>query len=111
MAQTSLTLSRTVEQKGTELRELTEAMTDLFWDLDVVGVPWSGPPQPCMQAIGGYVRGELYGVVHLGVKRALAVVTFHYEIDFERVCDGYVLPDKPELATAEMWKLNDTVEG
>lgn len=51
-----------------------------------------------MQALGGYVWGELHGVVHLGVKWALAVVTSHYEIDLERVCDDYVLPDEPELA-------------
>lgn len=55
MAQTSLTMSRTVEQKGTELREFSEAVADLFWDLDVVGVPRSGPPRPRMQALGGYI--------------------------------------------------------
>jgi hypothetical protein len=101
MAQTSLTMSRTVEQKGTELREFSEAVADLFWDLDVVGVPRSGPPWPRMQALGGYVWGELHGAVHLGVKWALAVVASHYEIDLERVCDSYVLPNKPELAAAQ----------
>jgi hypothetical protein len=64
-----------------------------------------------MQALSGYIRGELSDVVHLGVKRALAVVASHYEIDLERVRKGYVLPDKPELAAAEMRTLNDTVKG
>jgi hypothetical protein len=49
--------------------------------------------------------------VHLGVKRALAVVASHYEIYIELVCEGYVLPDEPELVVAEMRRLNDTVEG
>jgi hypothetical protein len=48
--------------------------------------------------------------IHLGVKRALAMVASHYEIDLERVCDDYVLPDEPELATAEMRRLNVTIE-
>jgi hypothetical protein len=80
-------------------------------DLNVVDVPHSGPPQPRMQALRGYVRGELRDAVHLGVKRALAVVASHYEIDLERVCEGYVLLDEPELADAEMRRLNDAVEG
>jgi hypothetical protein len=50
---------------------------------------------------GNFVQGELHRVVHLRVKRALAVVASHYEIDLERVCDGFVLPDEPELAAAE----------
>jgi hypothetical protein len=100
-----------VEQKGTELRELSDAVVDLFQDLDVVDVPRSEPPWPCMQALSGYMRGELHDAVHLGVKRALVVVASHYEIDLEQVCEGYVLPDEPELAAAEMRRLNDTVEG
>jgi hypothetical protein len=100
-----------MEQKGTLLRELSKVVADLFQDLDMVGVPWSGPPQPRMQALGGYVRGELHEAVHVGVKRAMAVVTSHYEIDLERVCDSYVLLNELELAAAEMRRLNDTVEG
>jgi hypothetical protein len=64
-----------------------------------------------MQALGGYVWGELRGAIDLGVKRALAVVASHYEIDLEWVRDGYVLPDEPKLITAEMWRLNDDDEG
>jgi hypothetical protein len=45
------------------------------------------------------------------VKRALVVVASHYEIDLERVCDDFVLPDEPELAAAEGQRLMDTVEG
>lgn len=100
-----------MEQKRTELRELTDVVKDLFQDLDVVGIPQSGPPRPRMQALGGYVRGERCGATHLAVKLALVVVASHYGIDLERVCNGYVLLDEPELATAEMRRLNDTIEG
>ena len=64
-----------------------------------------------MQALSGYIRGELSDVVHLGVKRALAVVASHYEINLKRVFDGYVLPNEPKLATTEMRRLNDVVKG
>jgi hypothetical protein len=74
---------------------------DLFRDLDMVGVLQSGPPWPRMQALGGFIRGELHW----------AMVASHYEIDLERVCDGYVLPDEFELAAAEAQRLNDVVEG
>ena len=101
----------TVEQRGVELREVSEAVADLFRDLDVVGVPRAGPMWPCMRALGNFVRGELHGAIHLGVKWALAVVASHYEIDLERVCDDFVLPDKPELAAAKGQRLMDVVEG
>jgi hypothetical protein len=77
----------------------------------VVDIPQGGPPRPCMRALGGYVGGELRDAVHLEVKRALAVVASHYEIDLEQVCEGYVLPDEPELADTEMRRLTNAVEG
>jgi hypothetical protein len=100
-----------VEQLGTGLREVSEAAADLFRDLDVVGVPRGGPRDLVCKALGDFVQGELRGAIHLGVQRALAVVASHYEIDLERVCDGYVLPDEPELAAAEAQRSNDAVEG
>lgn len=36
------------------------------------------------------------------MKRASAVVTSHYEINLEQVCEGYVLPGERDLAEAEM---------
>jgi hypothetical protein len=64
-----------------------------------------------MHGLSGFVQSELHEVVHLRVKRALAVVASHYEIDLERVCEGYVLLDEHNLAKAEMQRLTDAVEG
>jgi hypothetical protein len=36
------------------------------------------------------------------VKRALAVVSSHYEIDLERVSEGYVLPEGDDFTEAEV---------
>jgi hypothetical protein len=86
-------------------------VADLFQDLDVVGVPRGGPMRPRMKSLGDFVHGEPREAFHLGVKRALAVVASHFEIDLKRVCDGYMLPDEPELAAAEAQRLIDAIEG
>lgn len=64
-----------------------------------------------MQAPSVYVQSKLREAVHLGVKRALAVVASHYEINLEQVCKGYILPDEDDLAEAEVRRLTDVVEG
>jgi hypothetical protein len=86
---------------------VSEAVAGLFQDLDVVGVPRGGPMRPRMQSLDDFIRGELRGAVHLRVKRALDVVASHYEIDLERVYDGYVLLDEPKLAATEGQRLMD----
>jgi hypothetical protein len=55
-----------------------------------------------MRALSGYVRSKLREAVHLRVKRAFAVVASYYEINLERVCEGYVLPDEDDLTEAEV---------
>ncbi|KAL5654332.1 hypothetical protein ACJX0J_033651, partial [Zea mays] len=45
-AQTSQTLSQTVERKVTELRELSDAVAGFLWDLDMVDIPRAGPYDP-----------------------------------------------------------------
>jgi hypothetical protein len=34
----------------------------------------------------------MHHALHLGVKKALGVVAFHYQVDFEVVSSGYVVP-------------------
>ncbi|XP_066319805.1 uncharacterized protein [Miscanthus floridulus] len=57
------------------------------------------------------VRGVESGVLHMGVKRALAVVSSHYAgIDLEAVSDGYVLAKDDEDAEEEVLKLVEAAE-
>jgi hypothetical protein len=49
--------------------------------------------------------------VHTVVKRMLAVVASHYEIDLERVWEGYILPDEDDLVEVEVQRLTDVIEG
>lgn len=74
-----------------ELKELSNAVAEFSRDLGAVDVPLGESSWSRMQALSGYVRSKLHEAIHLRVKRALAVVSSHYEINLERVCEGYIL--------------------
>jgi hypothetical protein len=57
------------------------------------------------------VRSRLRGALHHGVRRTFAVLASHYDVDLERVNEGYCLPDEEEAALAEVQRLDATVEG
>jgi hypothetical protein len=57
------------------------------------------------------VRNRLRGALHHGVRRAFAVLASHYDVDLERVSEGYCLPDDEEAALAEVQRLDAAVEG
>jgi hypothetical protein len=46
------------------------------------------------------MRSKLHGAVHTRVKQALVVVASHYEVDLERVSEGYILPEEDDLSKA-----------
>jgi hypothetical protein len=48
--------------------------------------------------------------LHHGVRRAFAVLAFHYDVDLERVSEGYCLPDDEDAALAEAERLNAVAE-
>jgi hypothetical protein len=57
------------------------------------------------------VRSRLPGALHHGVRRALAVLASHYDVDLEWVSEGYCLPDEEEAALAKVQRLDAAVEG
>jgi hypothetical protein len=57
------------------------------------------------------VRNRLRRVLHHGVRRAFVVLASHYNVDLERVSEGYCLPDDEEDALAEVQRLDAAVEG
>jgi hypothetical protein len=61
--------------------------------------------------LGGLVRSRLRGALHHGVRRAFAVLASHYDVDLERVSEGYYLPDEEEAALFEVQRLDATTEG
>jgi hypothetical protein len=57
------------------------------------------------------VRNRLRGALHHGVRWAFAVLASHYDVDLERVSEGYCLPDEEEAALAEVQRLDTAVQG
>jgi hypothetical protein len=47
------------------------------------------------------VCSRLRGALHHGVRRAIAVLASHYDVDLERVSEGYCLPDDEDAALPE----------
>jgi hypothetical protein len=45
-----------------------------------------------LRALGGHVSRRMRCALHLGVQKALSVVGSHYQVDFEVVASGYVVP-------------------
>jgi hypothetical protein len=50
-------------------------------------------------------------VLHHCVRRAFVVLTSHYDVDLERVSEGYCLLDEEEAALAEVQRLEAAVKG
>jgi hypothetical protein len=48
-----------------------------------------------LRALAGHVSGRMRAL-HLGVQKALGVVRSHYEINFEAVAEGYIVPEGVE---------------
>jgi hypothetical protein len=49
-----------------------------------------------LRALGGHVTGHVRWALHLGVQKALGVVRSHYEVNFEALAEGYVVPEGVE---------------
>jgi hypothetical protein len=49
-----------------------------------------------LRAHGGHVSRRLRHALHLGVQKALGVVRSQYEVNFEAVASGYVVPEGVE---------------
>jgi hypothetical protein len=49
-----------------------------------------------LRALGGHVSRLMRRALHLGVQKALGVVRSHYEVNFEAVASGYVVPEGVE---------------
>jgi hypothetical protein len=45
-----------------------------------------------LRTLGGHVSQRMHRALHLSVRKALGVVGSHYQVDFEAVSSGYVVP-------------------
>jgi hypothetical protein len=90
---------------------MSEAISAFCWTFGLDDVPLGSSPQSRLQALGGHVRSRLRGMLHHGVRWAFAVLASHYDVDLERVSEGYCLPDDEDAALAEVQRLDAAAEG
>jgi hypothetical protein len=90
---------------------MCEAISAFCQVFGIDDVPSGSSPKIRLQALGGHVRSRLREALHHGVRRAFAVLAFHYDVDLERVSEGYYLPDEDEAVLAKVQRLNAAVAG
>jgi hypothetical protein len=104
-------LAEAAEQKEAERVAMSEAISAFCQAFGLDDVPSGSSPWSHLRALGGHVRNRLRGALHHGVRRAFAVLASHYDVDLERVSEGYCLPDDEEAALAKVQRLDAAVEG
>jgi hypothetical protein len=104
-------LAQAAEQKEADRVAMSEAISAFCQAFGLDDVPSGGSPQSRLRALGGHVRSRLRGALHHDVRQAFAVLASHYDVDLERVSEGYCLPDEDEAALAEVQKLDAAVAG
>jgi hypothetical protein len=104
-------LAQAADHKEADRVAMSEAISTFCQAFGLDGVPSGSSPQSRLWALGGHVRSRLRGALHHGVRRAFAVLASHYDVDLERVSEGYCLPDEDEAALAEVQRLDAAVAG
>jgi hypothetical protein len=104
-------LAEAAEQKEVERVAMSKSISALCQAFGLDGVPSGSSPQSHLRALGGHVCNRLRRALHHDVRRAFAVLASHYDVDLERVSEGYCLPDEEEAALAKVQRLNAAVEG
>jgi hypothetical protein len=61
--------------------------------------------------LGDHACGRLREALHHGVRRPFTVLASHYDVDLERVSEGYCLPDEDEAALAKVQRLDAAATG
>jgi hypothetical protein len=104
-------LAQAAEQKEVDCMAMFEAISIFCRTFGFDNVPSGSSPWSCLRALGDHVRSRLRGALHHDVRRAFAVLASHYDLDLERVSEGYCLPDEEEAAIAKVQRLDAAVEG
>jgi RNA 3'-terminal phosphate cyclase len=75
-----------------ELEELQAAALEICQEVEE-GVAQAGSSQASrLRALSGHVSQRMRRALHLCVKKALDMVASQYQVDFEAVSSGYVIP-------------------
>ena len=99
------------EQRQADHMAMSEAISSFCRVFGLDDVPSGSSPQSRLRALGDYARDRLREALHHDVRRAFAVLASHYDVDLERVSEGYCLPDEDEAALAEVQRLDAAAAG
>ena len=110
-AEASIIVQAVLEAKIQEHNALQSTTRTACEALEVGGVESGSSLRSRLITLSGRVHERLRGALHMGVKRALAIVSSHYiGIDLEAVSDGYVMAEDDEKAEEEVMKLVEAAE-
>jgi hypothetical protein len=79
-----------------ELVQLRAAALDTCQEVEEGAAQAGSSLASRLRALGGHFSRRMCHALHLGVQKALGVVRSHYEVNFEAVASGYVVPEGVE---------------
>jgi hypothetical protein len=94
------TLQADYDSSERELVELRAAALETYQTVEEGEAHTGSSLASRLRALGGHVSRRMRRALHMGVQKALGVVRSHYEVNFEAVASGYVVPEgvKDEVA-------------
>jgi hypothetical protein len=79
-----------------ELQELRDAALETCRSVEEGEAQAGSSLASRLRALSGHVTERMRRALHLGVQKALGVVRSHYEVNFEALAEGYVVPEGVE---------------
>jgi hypothetical protein len=77
-------------------QELRDAALETCQAVEEAEAPVGSSLASRLRALGGHVTERMRRALRLGVQKALGVVRSHYEVNFEALAEGYVVPEGVE---------------
>jgi hypothetical protein len=87
-----VTVSMAYNSSKQELGELRAAALETYQAGEEGEAQAGSSLASCLRALEGHVSRRMCCALRLGVQKALGVVGSHYQVDFEAVASGYVVP-------------------
>jgi hypothetical protein len=79
-----------------ELQELRDAALETCQAVEEGEAQAGSSLASRLRAFGSHVTERMRWALHLGVQKALGVVRSHYEVNFEALAEGYIVPEGVE---------------
>jgi hypothetical protein len=79
-----------------EMRELRDAALETCRAVEEGEAQAGSSRASRLRAFGGHVTERMRGALQLGIQKALGVVRSHYEVNFEALAEGYIVPEGVE---------------